>query len=144
MIELVCSIPSEILHSGKSSVTINTATLSSSPYSSVTPYILKTPFPNSGTSAAKEGIRVAQPQITSPTLADVFRCYGDGYLRTHSVPEQHQQVMEAIRKACAVVENTHHRVIIGLGRGFQLIQLALEQVQQASQVLVIPAKYLQH
>lgn len=110
MIELVSSIPSEILHPGESS--INTVILSSSTYSPVKPYILKTPFINSGPSVGKEIIGAAKteivaPTIVSPTLADIFCCYGDGYVRTHSVPTQHQQVMEAIRK-CRSFELGYH------------------------------------
>ena len=46
-------------------------------------------------------------EAPSPTLADVFRRYGDAYLATHSVTAQHRRVMEAIRH-CRTFEMGYH------------------------------------
>ena len=47
------------------------------------------------------------PDAASPTLADVFRQYGDVYLATHSVTAQQHRVMEAIRH-CRTFEMGYH------------------------------------
>lgn len=44
---------------------------------------------------------------SSPTLADVFRRYGDAYLATHTVTAQQRTVMEAIRQ-CRTFERGYH------------------------------------
>jgi hypothetical protein len=47
------------------------------------------------------------PETTSPTLADVFRRYGDAYLISHSVTAQQRQVMDAIR-SCRTFAMGYH------------------------------------
>ena len=47
------------------------------------------------------------PDAVSPTLADVFRRYGDASRATHSVTAQQRRVMDAIRH-CRTFEMGYH------------------------------------
>jgi hypothetical protein len=49
----------------------------------------------------------SSPQTASPTLADVFRRYGDAYLATHTVTVQQRSVMDAIRQ-CRTFARGYH------------------------------------